>query len=143
MRSSSTRMPTPNMEFMADLGLARKVLETEAAAILALVSRLDQHFERAVEVIRCCRGRVILTGMGKSVIICHKIAATLTSTGTPAIFMHPAEAAHGDLGVMQSDDVIIALSYSGETDEVLRLLETIRRLGAKLIVITGAPMSML
>jgi arabinose-5-phosphate isomerase len=126
---------------MADLALARKVLETEAAAILALVSRLDARFERAVELIRCCRGRVILTG--KSGIICHKIAATLASTGTPAIFLHPAEAAHGDLGVMQSDDVIIALSYSGETDEVLRLLETIRRLGAKLIVITGAPMSML
>ena len=128
---------------MADLALARKVLETEAAAILALVSRLDEKFERAVELIRCCRGRVILTGMGKSGIICHKIAATLASTGTPAIFLHPAEAAHGDLGVMQSDDVIIALSYSGETDEVLRLLETIRRLGARLIVITGAPMSML
>jgi arabinose-5-phosphate isomerase len=128
---------------MADLALARKVLETEAAAILALVSRLDGKFERAVELIRCCRVRVVLTGMGKSGIICHKIAATLASTGTPAIFLHPAEAAHGDLGVMQSDDVIIALSYSGETDEVLRLLETIRRLGARLIVITGAPMSML
>jgi len=128
---------------MVDLALARKVLETEAAAILALVSRLDGKFARAVELIRCCRGRVILTGMGKSGIICHKIAATLASTGTPAIFLHPAEAAHGDLGVMQSDDVIIALSYSGETDEVLRLLEAIRRLGAKLIVITGAPKSML
>jgi arabinose-5-phosphate isomerase len=128
---------------MVDLALARKVLETEAAAILALVSRLDEKFERAVELIRCCRGRVILTGMGKSGIICHKIAATLASTGTPAFFLHPAEATHGDLGVMQSDDVILALSYSGETDEVLRLLETIRRLGAKLIVITGAPRSML
>jgi arabinose-5-phosphate isomerase len=128
---------------MVDLALARKVLETEAAAILALVSRLDDKFERAVELIRCCRGRVILTGMGKSGIICHKIAATLASTGTPAFFLHPAEATHGDLGVMQSDDVILALSYSGETDEVLRLLETIRRLGAKLIVITGAPRSML
>src|ERR1700722_16754574 len=143
MRSSSTRMPTPNMEFMADLALARRVLETEAAAILALVSRLDGRFERAVELIRCCRGRVILTGMGKSGIICHKIAATLTSTGTPALFLHPAEAAHGDLGVIQPDDVVVALSHSGETDEVLRLLETIRRLGARLIVITGAPGSML
>jgi arabinose-5-phosphate isomerase len=128
---------------MADLALARRVLETEAAAILALVSRLDHRFERAVELIRCCRGRVILTGMGKSGIICHKIAATLTSTGTPALFLHPAEAAHGDLGVIQPDDVIVALSHSGETDEVLRLLETIRRLGARLIVITGAPGSML
>jgi arabinose-5-phosphate isomerase len=128
---------------MADLALARKVLETEAAAILALVSRLDETFTRAVELLRCCRGRVILTGMGKSGIICHKIAATLASSGTPAIFLHPAEAAHGDLGVIQGDDVIIALSYSGETDEVLRLLEAIRRLGARLIVITGAPRSML
>jgi arabinose-5-phosphate isomerase len=128
---------------MADLALARKVLETEAAAILALVSRLDETFTRAVELLRCCRGRVILTGLGKSGIICHKIAATLASSGTPAIFLHPAEAAHGDLGVIQGDDVIIALSYSGETDEVLRLLEAIRRLGARLIVITGAPRSML
>ena len=77
--------------------------------------------------------------MGKSGIICRKIAATLTSTGTAAFFLHPAEAIHGDLGVIQGDDVVVALSYSGETDEMLRLLETIRRLGAKLIAITGAP----
>ena len=128
---------------MADLGLARKVLETEAAAILALVPRLDDKFDRAVELLKCCRGRVILTGMGKSGIICHKIAATLSSTGTPAFFLHPAEATHGDLGKLQNDDVVVALSYSGETDEILRLLETIRRLGAKLIAITGAPGSTL
>ncbi|MBI4486056.1 MAG: KpsF/GutQ family sugar-phosphate isomerase [Acidobacteria bacterium] len=128
---------------MADLTLARKVLETEAAAILALVARLDGRFECAIELLRQCRGRVILTGMGKSGIICRKIAATLTSTGTAAFFLHPAEAIHGDLGVIQSDDVIVALSYSGETDEILRLLETIRRLGAKLITITGAPASTL
>src|SRR5262245_31948753 len=128
---------------MADLTLARKVLETEAAAILALVSRLDARFERAVELLRCCRGRVILTGMGKSGIICRKIAATLASTGTPAFFLHPAEAIHGDLGVIQSDDVVVALSYSGETAETLRLLETIRRLGATLIAITGVPASTL
>ena len=126
---------------MADLALARKVLETEAAAILALVGRVDAKFEAAVELLRTCRGRVIVTGMGKSGIICRKIAATLTSTGTPAFFLHPAEATHGDLGVLQADDVVLALSYSGETDEILRLLETIRRLGAKLIVITGAPAS--
>ena len=119
--------------------LARKVLETEAAAILALVDRLDERFERAVELLRDCRGRVILTGMGKSGIICRKIAATLSSTGTPAFFLHPAEAIHGDLGVIQADDVVVALSYSGETDELLRLLETIRRLGAKLIAFTGSP----
>ena len=128
---------------MGDLTLARKVLETEAAAILALVSRLDERFDRAVQLLRECQGHVILTGMGKSGIICRKIAATLTSIGTPAFFLHPAEAIHGDLGVIQHDDVILALSYSGETDEILRLLETIRRLGAKLVAITGAPASTL
>lgn len=128
---------------MGDLTLARKVLETEAAAILALVARLDERFERAVQLLRECRGRVILTGMGKSGIICRKIAATLTSIGTPSFFLHPAEAIHGDLGVIQHDDVILALSYSGETDEILRLLETIRRLGAKLVAITGTPASTL
>src|SRR4029077_18025872 len=128
---------------MADLALARRVLETEAAAILALVPRLDARFDRAVELLLGCRGRGILTRMGKSGIICRKIAATLTSTGTPSQFLHPAEAIHGDLGIIRSDDVVIALSYSGETDEILRLLETIRRLGAKLIVITGTPRSAL
>jgi len=122
---------------VADLSLARKVLDTEAAAIRALVSRLDDRFARAVDLLKDCRGRVIVTGMGKSGIICRKIAATLSSTGTPAFFLHPAEAIHGDLGVIQNDDVVIALSYSGETDEILRLLETIRRLGAKLVAITG------
>src|SRR5262245_52879962 len=120
---------------MADRALAGKVLETEAAAILALVGRIDEQFERAVELLHNCRGRVIVTGMGKSGIISHKIAATLTSIGTPAFFLHPAEAIHGDLGVIQADDVVVALSYSGETGEVLRMLEAIRRLGAKLIAI--------
>ena len=122
---------------MADLALARKVLETEAAAILALVSRINGGFSEAVRLVRECRGRVILTGMGKSGIICRKIAATLTSTGTPAFFLHPAEAVHGDLGVIQADDVVIAMSYSGETEELNRVLETIKRLGARLIAITG------
>jgi arabinose-5-phosphate isomerase len=128
---------------MADLALARKVLETEAAAILALVGRLDERFDRAVALLRDCRGRVILTGMGKSGLICRKIAATLTSIGTPSFFLHPAEAIHGDLGVIQRDDVVVALSYSGETGEILRLLETIRRLGATLIAITGRSTSTL
>jgi arabinose-5-phosphate isomerase len=128
---------------MADLALARKVLQTEAAAILALLPRLDGRFDRAVDLLHDCRGRVILTGMGKSGIICRKIAATLTSTGTPAFFLHPADAIHGDLGAIRSDDVVVALSYSGETGEILRLLETIRRLGAKLITITGSPASTL
>jgi len=119
------------------LELARSVLQTEAAAILALVDRLDEHFELAVRTLRECRGRVIVTGMGKSGIICRKIAATLSSTGTAAFFLHPAEAIHGDLGVLQADDVVLALSYSGETDELLRLVETIKRLGARLIAMTG------
>jgi arabinose-5-phosphate isomerase len=122
---------------MADLSLARKVLQTEAAAVLALVDRLDGGFSAAVAMVRDCPGRVILTGMGKSGIVCRKIAATLSSTGTPAFFLHPAEAVHGDLGVIRADDVVIALSYSGETHELLRLLETIRRLGARLIALTG------
>src|SRR5258707_1105070 len=103
-------MPLPRAPaFMADLALARKVLETEAAAILALVPRLNHHFDRAVDLLRGCRGRVILTGVGKSGIICQKIAATLTSTGTPAFFLHSADAIHGDLGVVQGDDVVLAL----------------------------------
>ena len=127
---------------MIDLALARKVLETEAAAIRALVPRIDERFEGAITLLLQCRGRVILTGMGKSGIICRKIAATLTSTGTPSFFLHPAEAIHGDLGAIQSGDVVIALSSSGET-EVLRLLETIRRVGAKLIAMTGVVTSTL
>jgi len=128
---------------VADLALARKVLQTEASAILALIPRLDEGFARAVDLLHQCKGRVILTGMGKSGIICQKIAATFASTGTPAFFLHPAEAIHGDLGVVRSEDVVVALSYSGETGEVLRLLETIRRLGAKLVAITGKASSTL
>jgi arabinose-5-phosphate isomerase len=119
------------------LDLARKVLRTEAAAILALVDRIDGDFERAVQLLYECRGRVIVTGMGKSGIICRKISATLSSTGTSAFFLHPAEAIHGDLGAIREDDVVLALSHSGETDELVRLLESIRRIGARLIAITG------
>lgn len=128
---------------MPDLSLARKVLQTEAAAILALVDRLDARFVRAVDLLRDCRGRVVVTGMGKSGIIGRKIAATLASTGTPAFFLHPAEAIHGDLGVIQAGDIVVALSHSGETDEILRLLETIRRAGAGIIAMTGHPGSTL
>ena len=120
-----------------DIALARKVLQTEADAILALVNRLDERFEDAVRILLDCRGRVIVTGMGKSGIICRKIAATLSSTGTPAFFLHPADAPHGDFGVLTADDVVVGMSYSGETDELLRLLETIKRIGARLIAITG------
>ena len=122
---------------MPDLSIARKVLQTEAAAVLALVERIGAEFDRAVVLIRSCKGRVIVTGMGKSGIVCRKIAATLASTGTPAFFLHPAEAVHGDLGVIQADDVVIAMSYSGETEELTRVLETVKRIGAPLIALTG------
>jgi arabinose-5-phosphate isomerase len=122
---------------LTELELARKVLRTEAAAILGLVDRIDGDFERAVQLLFDCRGRVVVTGMGKSGIICRKIAATLTSTGTAAFFLHPAEAIHGDIGAIREDDVVVAVSHSGETEELLRLLESIRRLGARLIAICG------
>ena len=125
------------------LELAKKVLRTEAAAILGLVDRLNGDFERAVQLLYECRGRAILTGMGKSGIICRKIAATLSSTGTSAFFLHPAEAIHGDLGAIRDDDVVIALSHSGETEELVKLIESIRRIGSKLIAITGSPGSTL
>lgn len=128
---------------MTDLELARKVLRTEAAAILALVDRVDGRFSAAIDMLRDCRGRVIVTGMGKSGIIARKVAATLSSTGTAAFFLHPAEAVHGDLGAVQGDDVVVALSQTGETGELLRLLETIRRIGARLIAMTGSPGSTL
>ncbi len=122
---------------------ARKVLEIESEAIRELIPRLNEDFTKAVDMIAECTGRVVLTGMGKSGIICHKIAATLASTGTPALFMNPAEAIHGDLGMIVTGDVVIALSNSGETEELLRLLETIKRLGTKLISMTGNPESTL
>lgn len=125
------------------LDIARRVLRTEAQAIEALVDRLNGDFEKAIDLLLSCRGRVIVTGMGKSGIICRKIAATLSSTGTPAFFLHPAEAIHGDLGMVREDDVVIALSHSGETEELVRLLEAIRRIGAKLIALTGSPASTL
>ena len=126
-----------------DRRLARQVIETEAAAIRALADRLDERFDAAVRLLDTCTGRVIVTGMGKSGIISRKIAATLASTGTPAFFLHPAEAVHGDLGVVQEDDVVVALSHSGETNEILRLIDTIRRVGARLVCLTGAPESTL
>ena len=127
----------------SSLELARKVLRTEAAAILGLVERIDATFDRAVQLLYECNGRVIVTGMGKSGLICRKIAATLSSTGTSAWFLHPAEAFHGDLGAIRDNDVVIALSHSGETEELLRLLESIRRIGARLIALTGDPSSTL
>jgi arabinose-5-phosphate isomerase len=128
---------------MSDIELARNVLRIEAEAILGLVERLGDGFQEAVRLLLECKGRVVLTGMGKSGIICRKIAATLASTGTPAFFLHPAEAIHGDLGVLQAEDVLVALSYSGETEELLRLLETVKRVGARIIAMTGFPHSTL
>ncbi len=125
------------------LTLARKVLGIEAREIQALANRLDASFDAAVQLILHCQGRVVVSGMGKSGHIGGKIAATLASTGTPAFFMHPAEASHGDLGMITSGDVVIALSNSGESDELLNILPTIKRLGAKVISITGAPNSTL
>ena len=144
MRPMNKSMPAAAAPVASDEGsiaLARKVLETEAAAILGLVERLDERFERAVAMVAECRGRALVTGMGKSGIVCRKIAATLSSTGTPAFFLHPAEAIHGDLGAIQPDDVVIALSHGGETEELVRLLEYVRRLGARLIAVTGRPAS--
>jgi arabinose-5-phosphate isomerase len=128
---------------LSGLDLARKVLRIEAAAILGLVDRIDGVFDRAVQLLYECRGRVIVTGMGKSGLICRKIAATLSSTGTSAWFLHPAEATHGDLGAIREDDVVLAVSHSGETEELLRLLESIRRIGARLVALTGNPRSTL
>jgi arabinose-5-phosphate isomerase len=125
------------------LTLARKVLLIEAKEIEVLASNLDANFEAAVALILHCKGRVVVSGMGKSGHIGGKIAATLASTGTPAFFMHPAEASHGDLGMITSDDVVIALSNSGESDEVINILPTIKRLGAKVIGITGRKTSTL
>jgi arabinose-5-phosphate isomerase len=120
------------------LELARKVLAIEADAVAALIPRLDQRFLDAVGLILGCRGRVVVSGIGKSGHIARKIASTLASTGTPAFFVHAAEAAHGDLGVIARDDVMVALSYSGESDELLTIVPLIKRQGAKLIAITGS-----
>ncbi len=127
----------------ATLQLARNVLAIEAHEITLLANRLDAGFEAAVKLILQCKGRVVVSGMGKSGHIGGKIAATLASTGTPAFFMHPAEASHGDLGMITDGDVVIALSNSGESDELLNILPTIKRLGAKVISITGASNSTL
>ena len=116
---------------------AAEVLRIEAAGILSMVERLDQSFVLAVELLRDCRGKVVVTGLGKSGLICHKIAATLASTGTPAFFLHSGDAVHGDLGMVMTGDVVLAVSNSGETDEILKLLPHFKQNGIKLIVMTG------
>jgi arabinose-5-phosphate isomerase len=122
---------------------AVEVLQSEANAILGLIDRIDENFEKAVELLAACKGRVVLTGMGKSGIICRKIAATFSSTGQPALFLHPAEAIHGDLGMVVPGDVVMSISNSGETAELLRLLEMLKRLGIPLIALTGRSQSTL
>ena len=123
--------------------LAERVLRLEAEAILGLIPKLDANFERAIELLRGSAGRVIVTGMGKSGLVGRKIAATLASTGTPAYFLHPAEGVHGDIGMVARGDVVLALSNSGETDEVLAVLPPLKRLGVPIVLLTGNPTSTL
>jgi arabinose-5-phosphate isomerase len=125
------------------LAIARRTLEIEAAAVLKLGEHVDADFLRAVETLLACRGRVVVSGMGKSGHIGGKIAASLASTGTPAFFMHPAEASHGDLGMITGEDVVIALSNSGESPEIASIVPLIKRRGARLIAMTGNPGSTL
>jgi arabinose-5-phosphate isomerase len=117
------------------INLAKKVLRIESEAVAALI--VDQNFEQAVKLVLACKGRVVVTGMGKSGLIGKKIAATFASTGTPALFLHPAEGIHGDLGMVTRGDMVIALSNSGETDEISRMLPSLKRLGIKIVALTG------
>lgn len=123
--------------------IAARVLRLEAEGILTLLERLDDRFDRAVDLLHACTGRVIVTGMGKSGLIGRKIAATLASTGTPAYFLHPAEGVHGDLGMVARGDAVLALSNSGETEEVLAILPPLKRLGVPIVLLTGKPRSTL
>jgi arabinose-5-phosphate isomerase len=125
------------------LDTARRVLKIEAQAIQDVLSRLDATFEKAVEVLFACKGRVVVSGMGKSGLIGRKISATLSSTGTPSFFLHPAEALHGDLGMLARGDAILAVSYGGETEEIIRLLEALKRLEMPLVTLTGKVQSTL
>ena len=122
---------------MTSKNIARKVLKIERDAIESLIKKVDSNFEKAVNAIYRIKGRVIMTGMGKPGFIAQKISATLSSTGTPSLYLHPAEALHGDLGMVTKDDLVIALSNSGETEEILKFLPIVRKIGAKLIAMTG------
>jgi arabinose-5-phosphate isomerase len=125
------------------LDTARRVLKIEAQAIQDVFARLDESFEKAVDILFACKGRVVVTGMGKSGLIGRKISATLSSTGTPSFFLHPADALHGDLGMLARGDAILAVSYGGETDEIIQLLEALKRLEAPLVTLTGKTSSTL
>ena len=126
---------------MTAIDEARRVIRVEADALLAMADRIDTSFEHAIDVIVGSPGRVIVSGMGKSGLVGQKIASTMASTGTPAFFLHPAEGIHGDLGMIMKGDVVIAISNSGETEEILRILPSIKRLGAHLIAMSGNPTS--
>lgn len=128
---------------MGSIEEAKKVLKIEARAIKNLISTIDRNFEKAVEIAASCKGRIVVMGMGKSGLVGKKIAATLASTGTPAFFLHPAEGILGDVGMMTEGDLVLALSHSGETEEIEKLLPVIRRMNLKLIAITGKPKSKL
>jgi arabinose-5-phosphate isomerase len=125
------------MEFAMSLDTARRVLKIEAQAIQDVLQRLDATFEKAVDLLFACKGRVVLTGMGKSGLVARKISATFSSTGTPSFFLHPGEALHGDLGMLARGDTLIAVSYGGETEEIIHLLEALKRLEIPLITLTG------
>ncbi len=140
--AQSTTAPEP-LDEAALLALGRRTLGIEAEAITVLARRVDGDFVRACRLLEGCRGRVIVTGMGKSGHIAGKIAATLASTGTPAFFLHPAEAGHGDVGMITREDLVLALSNSGETDEILVLVPVLKRLGVPLVALTGNPASTL
>src|SRR2546426_4533096 len=119
------------------LDTARRVLRIEAQAIQDVLARLDASFEKAVDLLFACKGRVVVTGMGKSGLIGRKISATLSSTGTPSFFLHAAEALHGDMGMLARGDALLAVSYGGETEEIVRLLEALKRLEMRLVTLTG------
>jgi arabinose-5-phosphate isomerase len=125
------------------LETGRRVLRIEAEAIAGLVERLDARFERAVEIVFSCKGRVVVTGLGKSGLVGRKISSTLASTGTPSFFLHAAEALHGDLGMLTEEDILLALSASGETEELMELLEAVKRIGIPIIGMTSNPRSAL
>ncbi len=137
------RIPRMPFDAPTSLRLARETLAIEAAAVQGLAARLTDSFAHAVQAILACRGRVVVMGMGKSGHVGRKIAATLASTGTPAMFVHPAEASHGDLGMIQNADVVLAISNSGESEEITAILPVLKRLGAALVAMTGNPSSTL
>src|ERR1700682_1168450 len=139
-RLTSVPKPPPKQDI---IDYAREVVRAEPEAVSHLGARLNGGFARAVEMVLACSGRVVVTGMGKPGFIAQKISATFASTGTPSLYLHPAEALHGDLGRLAPGDLVLALSNSGETDEIVRMLPSLKRLGAPIVAITGGPRSAL